>query len=214
MNLLEIIDKVKEKYSSRDLALFKDKSGNIQIITIYIVPGLCIHLHSINEDLESTGYMYTYIHPDKRIFLDTLYCYHNFRGNGVAASLSELMDYLLKDYIGYIIRGVFSPNQLSTDRIDNIPCSTEELMARATSSYQKNGYQIITHDDFLVNQANYPELVEELDFQLGEGFTQSIVTKKIVEKPYIYHKIGDLIVNDNARYLIQEYGLDEKGKRY
>ena len=64
--------------------------------------------------------MNIYFHPNKRFFLDTIYCYDTFRGRKIASNLNEIADYIMQKYQGYKIRGVYEPGQLSTDRINNI----------------------------------------------------------------------------------------------
>jgi len=76
-------------------AIFYDNKGRLQIAIIYCVPGQVISIKTFNENQKETGYMNLYFHHHNRIFLDTIYCYDEFRSNGIAKKISELADYLL-----------------------------------------------------------------------------------------------------------------------
>lgn len=93
--------------------------------------------------------MNIFFHPNKRFYLDTIYCYDQFRQSGIATLISELADYILKDYNEYVIRGVYEPGQLSTDRYNNIERSKEELEIAARQFYEKAGYMIIKYYEYL-----------------------------------------------------------------
>ena len=51
--------------------------------------------------------MNIYFHPNMRFYLDAVYCYDAFRGRGIASNLSEISDYIMQKYQGYVIRGVY-----------------------------------------------------------------------------------------------------------
>ena len=143
--------------------------------------------------------MNIYFHPNMRFYLDTIYCYDEFRGRGIASNLSEISDYIMQKYQGYKIRGVYKPGQLSTDRINNITRDKEEMERRADTFYQLNGYKKIEYEDFREHPENYPEIDENLDFQLGEEIAKTIIVKDIKTKQkYPFTAINGVLVNENA----------------
>lgn len=143
--------------------------------------------------------MNIYFHPDKRFFLDTIYCYDAFRGRRIASNLSEIADYIMQKYQGYKIRGVYEPRQLSTDRINNITRDKVELEKRADNFYQSMGYKKIDYKDFREHPERYSEIDKELDFQLGEEMAKTIIVKDIMPKQqYPFKVINGVLVNKNA----------------
>lgn len=159
-------------------AMFIDNIGEVHIAVIRTNPSLFIDIKTYSEKNEPTGYMQLWFHPNKRIFLDTVYCYDKYRSRGIASKISNLADFLLRDYIGYIIKGAYEPRQLATDRQNNIYRSQEELNLRASKFYKKCGYQIVSLKEFLDKPHLYPELNKKDDFQFGEELVNFIVKKK------------------------------------
>ena len=180
-------------------AVFYDNLGDTHVVLVTINPGVFLGIESYNDMGEKTGYINFCFHPHNRIFLESVYCFDNCRSKGVASRISELTDFVLREYVGYIIRGVYLPSQLSIDRECEIYRSPQELDLRATKFYQKNGYEIISLEDYLNNPVLYPNLLKDYDFQLGEELVEVIVTKKIkaLEK-YQYKEIGGIYVHDNV----------------
>lgn len=180
-------------------AIFIDNIGKVHIAVITINPKKFIDIHVYNEANESTGYMQLWFHPNNRIFLDTVYCYDKYRSRGIASKIGELADFLLRDYIGYVIRGSYEPKQLSTDRENNIYRDQLELNLRASEFYKKCGYQIVSLKDFLDKPHLYPELNKNDDFQLGEELASFIVEKKIIPlENYYFSDIDGVYVHNNA----------------
>lgn len=180
-------------------AMFIDNIGKVHIAVIRTNPTLFIDISTYSVLYEPTGYMQLWFHPNSRIFLDTVYCYDKYRSRGIASKISDLADYLLRDYIGYIIRGCYEPKQLSTDRQNNIYRDQQELNLRASEFYKKCGYQIVSLKEFLDNPYLYPELNKEDDFQLGEECVSFIVEKKIVPmERYPFFEIDGMYVHNNA----------------
>lgn len=154
------------------------------------------------------GYMNIYFHPNKRFYLDTIYCYDAFRGRGIASNLSEISDFIMQKYQGYKIRGVYEPGQLSTDRINNIARDKEEMEKRADCFYQSTGYKKIEYKDFIEHPEKYPEIDENLDFQLGEEIAKTIIVKNIkTRQKYPFRVINGVLVNENA--LEREIDIDD-----
>ena len=196
-------------------AIFLDKKDQLQIAHIHYIPNVLLSINSYNKNQQETGYMYLYFHSNKRIFLDVIYCYDEFRGNDIAKHLSNLADYLLQDYSGYIIRGVYHPSQLSIDRKNSIVRSQEELNLRATNFYHRCGFSIVSLEDYQKNPNFYPELSIGDDFQLGEELANSIIVKKIECKlDYHFTEIDGMLVNDNALELnLAQENLQLKNKK-
>lgn len=179
-------------------AIFLDNNGNVQTAIINYVPNKILHIRVFNENQNQTGYIDLYFHHNNRIFLDVIYCYDEFRGNGVARKMNDIVDYILRDYEGYIIRGVYEPSQLSTDRENKIVRDQDELNIRAKSFYESCGYSIINFQDFLTNSSNYPNINIRDDFQLGEEIAENIVVKIIKPKEnYNFNEIDGVLINDN-----------------
>lgn len=143
--------------------------------------------------------MNIYFHPNKRFFLDTIYCYDAFRGRKIASNLSEIADYIMQKYQGYKIRGIYEPGQLSTDRINNITRDKVELEKSADNFYQLMGYKKINYKDFREHPERYTEIEENLDFQLGEEIPKTIIVKDVIPKQqYPFKIINGVLVNKNA----------------
>ena len=177
-------------------ALFIDYKNNEQYARIRINEGIFVGINTFNLDNNPTGYMNVFFHPNKRLFLDTIYCYDQFRRYGLATLISELADYILKDYEGYVIRGVYEPGQLSTDRENNIERSQEELEMSARKFYEKNEYKIIDYDEYSKNKYKYPYIIDD-DFKLGEEETPRIVAKQITQKDYAFYEDEGVIYHHN-----------------
>lgn len=200
-------------------AIFLDKNRNIQTAVIRYVPNEILWIDSYNKEQQKTGYINLYFHPNKRIFLDVIYCYDEFRGNGIATQLSDLADYFLKDYSGYMIRGVYEPSQLSIDRENSIVKSQEELNLRATNFYHSSDFSIVSLKDYQKKPSSYPNIDIRNDFQLGEELANYIVVKKITPKHnYHFTEIDGILVSDNAlninleqeKYDIENYCQSKK----
>ena len=160
-------------------AIFKSKKGELQFCAINYVPNIILSIKSKNQFGIDTGYVNIYFHENNRMFLDTIYCYDKFRGNGIATKIFELAEYILREYDGYLIRGDYNPSQLSTDRENKIECSEEELNKRAESFYKSNGFEIIDYNDYMEASSEYDGLTVEYDFQLGEDISKKIVVKQL-----------------------------------
>ena len=177
-------------------AVFIDYDNNEQYAEIIIVQGMFIGIKTFNSDNKETGYMNIFFHPNKRLYLDTIYCYDQFRNKGIATFISELADYILKDYEGYVIRGVYMPGQLSTDRENNIIRSKEELEIATRKFYNRNGYEIINYADYIKNKGKYSFLVDN-DFYLGEDGPTTIVAKQLYPKEYSFYEEDGIIYHNS-----------------
>lgn len=183
------------------MAFFTDKNGN-EINTIYNYnPGKHLRIDTYCGD-NPCGYLYIYFHPNKRLYLDVIYCYTKYRHAGIATYMMKLAEYVLKDYNGYVIRGAYEPGQLSTDRSNGVICPEEEMRQNAVDFYHHNGYEIINYIDYLNNSAKFP-YINESDFILGEDFiTSVIVAKKLEEQDYSFFEERKVIFHNSYSELI------------
>lgn len=183
MSLLEMKKELSEKDPYiKEFAAFLDKNNSPYLVSIRIVPNIMISLKAFNENKKETGYANLCFHPNRRIYLDTIYCYAQYRSLNIASKLNEIIDYILRDYSGYIIRGEYKPSQLSSDRENKIFCSQEELNKRADNFYSASGYSKIYYADYMNNPDMYPDINVLDDFQLGEELAKCIVVKKVIAK--------------------------------
>lgn len=205
MSLLEIKKELSEKDPHiKDFAVFLDKNNAPHLVSIRVVPNVMIGLKSCNENREETGYANLFFHQNRRIYLDTIYCYNQYRSLNIASKLSEIIDYVLRDYSGYIIRGVYKPSQLSSDRENKIICSQEELNKRADNFYNASGYSKIYYDDYINNPDMYPYINELDDFQLGEELAKCIVVKKVIAKEQeCFKRIKGILVDTETLERLQ-----------
>lgn len=177
-------------------AYFIDYEGNEQYANIRFNNGISLGIDTFDDKNNHTGYMRIYFHTNNRLYLDVIYCYDEFRGSGIASFISELSDYILSDYEGYVIRGVYEPGQLSTDRENKIERSLEELDLRARKFYSRAGYDIINYEDYSNNKDKYPYLNDD-DFVLGEDSPNTIVAKPIKPKENFFYEIDEVIYHIN-----------------
>ena len=178
--LLKKIEDSKNKEGQDTYAVFLDKNADLQIAKISISP-VSVHIKTRNEAGQETGYTNIAVNTDCRFFADTIYCYDDFRKRGIAARLNELMDFTLRNYSGFVIRGSYDPKQLSTDREMNIYRSPEDLERSAHAYYKSAGYKIVSCKEFAKNPDKFPYLNYLLDF-MGEKSapgTEVIVVKQI-----------------------------------
>ena len=160
-------------------ATFIDNLGYLHTVEIEYSPNDYINITSYLENRPS-GYMHISINSNNRLFLNTIYCYDEFRGRGIATKINDLAMFLLKDFDGYILRGIYNPTQLSTDR-NNQEDNFEELDKRAKAFYKSCGYDIITLEEYYQNPEIYPELNIEQDFKYDEKVADCIVLKRITK---------------------------------
>lgn len=159
-----------------------------------------ISIRFINENNELLAYTNLFLQPHNRIFLSEIYCYSKYRGNGIATKLSELTDYVLRNYEGYIIRGIYHPTEMSSD-LKNIKVDKKELDIRARNYYLKNDYEILNYYNYLDNQEKYKYLNIEDDFRLNGSIAENIVYKVIKKKEYNFIEDNGVIyyLNNNVK---------------
>ena len=194
MDLLKAIELAKRKNNAGLAAVFTGKNNEYYIATIYS-NNYVLSIEVYDKNLERAGYILIDSNHGNKLFLSAIYTYDKFRGNGIASKLSSLTDYVLRDYEETLLRGVYTPTQLSTDRENNIERPKHELEARASAFYTSNGYTILNHDEYSLNPDKYPEISED-DFWLGEEPSDTIVYKTISKLPKSnYRQINDLIIH-------------------
>lgn len=176
-------------------AFLLDYNDNEQYAEI-INENAFIGIKTFDLNNNPTGYMNIFFHPNKKLYLDTIYCYDQFRKSGIATLISELADYILREYNGYVIRGVYEPGQLSTDRENNIERSKEELEIAARKFYKKAEYIIIEYEEYLKDKSKYPFLINE-DFYIDEEGATTIVAKQIKQREYPYYEENGTTYHNN-----------------
>ena len=134
-------------------------------------------LINLYNSVEKVGYMETYFHGTKKITLENIYCIDKYRGNKVGSTLLDISDYLLKDYIGYTLCGVYYPCQMLDDI--KILRDPNELDMKARSFYLKHGFDIVSFSEYESDKDKYP-LININDFSPTiKKFRRSVVYKKI-----------------------------------
>ena len=176
-------------------AFLNDNNGNIMQAMIFN-NGEKISIRMFDDQVQLLGYMNIQIQKNNRLFLSEIYCYDEFRGKGIATKISELADYILRDYQGYIIRGLYKPTQMSYDLNNKYVCK-KELEERARNFYYKNGYEILNIYDFKNHKEKYNFLDEKLDFTINGTVKSNIVFKIIKDKDYNYYEDNGLIYYKN-----------------
>lgn len=210
MNIKEIIELIEYFTLDEDvskIALFLNKNNEIGIIVEREFNGCFINLEAYNLNGENTAYLdiTAKFDNEKRLFLGAIYCYEKYRNLGIASYLNTLLNYLLKDYIGYIITGFYMPRQMSTDMNNKI--SDEQLDIQARRFYQRNGYVIISQEEFLRNPELYNMLSKEIDFPLDETTSNIKIFKKVKSENYDYINLGNILLHKsllNNHELINE----------
>lgn len=179
-------------------AYFKGTNNNIYNVEIKKENNNYLIINAYDKKGNEVGYMYIYRHPNNRLYLDVIYCYDKYRNNNIASSLSELADYLLKDYKDHIIRGIYMPGQLSIDKSLCNKKSTSEIDEITRKFYQKNGYQVIDYINYMNNTKKYP-MLEENDFYLDDDEPSTIVAKTLQDKEYQYYEDNNIIYHKNIK---------------
>lgn len=198
MTVEDIVKNIKIKNSDK-IGIFKDNCGELYITSIHFIPNVLLNLKCLNLEGEEAGYMNIYVHENNRLYLDVIYCYDKFRNRGIAHNISEIADYILQVYDGYLIRGAYEPSQLSSDREDKIIRDVTELEMFANKFYTSNGYQIVSYNEFKKNPARFGDLNEQEDFQLSEEFEDYIIIKRVKKKDkYPFIMKNGYIINENA----------------
>ena len=162
---------------------------------LVLITDKMISIRLVDTNNKLLGYMNLFYQDNNRFYLSEIYCYDEYRGNGIATKLSELADYILKDYEGYIIKGVYYPTQMSSD-YKNIYRSKDELNNRAINFYKKNDYKIINYYEYLKNKEHYSNLTED-DFKYNETLVENIVFKIIKNKEHNFFEDNGVIYNSS-----------------
>ncbi len=182
-----------------DIFVFADKDKNLNIAYLRNARTK-IYIHSFNLEGHSTGYIFVQVQPNKRLFLSEVYAYQQYRGKGVASALNDILSFALNDYEGYVIRGEYAPQQLSTDRDYKREVPLEELEKRARKFYKNAGFEILNVEEYKNNKENYPDYNYDDDFILyGSGESKQIVIKSVKKQENLpYTKIEGIYVKNDA----------------
>jgi len=193
---LDLTDKLSKK---NNYAIFLDKENNVQIAVVRIVQGSKINIDSFNSKGEHTAYMRIDFDKSNRFFLDRIYCFSDFRGLNIAKNLIIIADYFMQNYDNYIIRGDFSPYDL-TEGIEYDEHQIRMFNERVENFYKSAGYTILKYDEYILDKKKYPELDESTDFCFDGEEPQCIVYKKVgknLELPFSI--INGTLVKDDAQ---------------
>ena len=201
MSLKEVIEYYrKTEEGLKDIALSLDKKGNTILSLIKkddIAEATRIDTYTMEE--EKCGYIdvRTSFCTANRLYLSQVYCYEKFRSLGIASNMSSLLDYILKDYLGYVIYGDFNPAQMSTDTIDG-KMTKEELIRRAKEFYKKARYEVLTCSEYMANKSRYPYLDKEVDFGTYHEYMTRVFKKIEAQNEYDYTLVNGILVHKNA----------------
>lgn len=153
-------------------AIFYDKNNNLCYFDIdygfdtFIIKGY--------DDLTKEQTLISkFLIDDNKIYIDVILCYTKYRNRGIASALLDLVDYIFKNCGGFIY-GAFGPCDSSIP--DN------EIYEQVRSFYTKNGYKIISKNEFIENISKYYELNEKDFEKTKEKFDYSIIFKRITKK--------------------------------
>ena len=182
------------------IAFFTDKNGN-EINTIYnYYPGKHLRINTYCGD-NPCGYLYIYFHPNKRLYLDVIYCYSKFRHTGIGTYMMKLAEYVLRDYSGYLIRGAYEPGFLAVNDSTGVLSSKDELVRNVVNFYCNNDFQIINYIEYVSNPDKYPDVTES-DFILSEYIESVIVAKKLKEQDFSFFEERKVIFHNSYSELI------------
>ena len=176
---------------------FRDRENREHFVEISMSDRDGIEIKLFDSYGNPSGYMYLNFLSNKRIFLNSIYCYSTFRRSGIATIMNDLADYLLRHYLGYVIIGAYQPFRAS---FDDAQISNEELDFAARTFYETKGYQIIKYSDFLNSRDKYSDLSCSDFFLCGDVHISTLVTKKIKRKRYpFYEKNGTIYQDERGR---------------
>ena len=184
--------------SKQMTAYFIDKKDRLQKAIIEMSDNY-LEINTYDQAENPTAYTRIFKHNNDRFYLDTIYCYDEYRNSGIATFIDMLTEYLLINYDGFVIRGCYDPKQLSTDFVNKIERSKEELDSRARNFYKKAGYEVIDYLHYINNKDDYSYL-EDDDFFRGEGGPCTIVAKPIIAKHHpFFVQDGVIYYDDNYK---------------
>ena len=152
---------------------------------------------------EKVGFMELYFRGAKKVTLENIYCMNKYRRQGIGTVLLDISDYLLKDYEGRTLCGVYYPTQMIEAGVSK---TEEELDRAARAFYLDRGFNILKHSEFTNNPKMYPE-INYNDFSSAKSYDRSIVYRKIEAKDeYRVISTGNIII-ENPRYKIKRHAL-------
>lgn len=189
-----LLEESKSDAFFKTFGFFKNKFGEIGIAYVKEYPRKFISIITYNEEGEKTGFIDIFVHPS-RFYLSEIYCFKKFRGTGIADNLVLLADYLLKDYVGVIMRGVLMPHDsvLDDTAISQDICSRN---ARVEAFYRKSGFDIVKRKEYLANSSKYPLIDYNIDFLKYEEIPDVIIIKQITGNSSYIKKNGLLFASN------------------
>lgn len=201
-----LFKKAREKLDrGYDVALFLDKVGEMRLINI--VRKGCSFEDSrrtdvsnysvIDEEGEQLGMMVLARNTArKRVFIELLKTDPSHRGFGFATALLNILEVSLAKDPYEIVYGDYCP--LYTWKLEHPNTENKEAKekqkAATAAFYNKNGYKIIKHSDYIRNKEEYPKC-------FGQLFVKSSKDSSIVFKE---------LNKNNDTYETFEVGEDQK----
>lgn len=187
----------------KTFGFFKDTLG--ETIAVYIRESLrkYIEIKAYTEEGEEVCLMDVFFYPKKRFYLSDIYCKRKYRGRGIAEQVLDMMEYLLRDYRGYIINGVLYPHEFSND-ISASRGSYEDLYAHVEHFYNKMGFETVSYAEYCQNRESYPLVEERTDFLEHEHIPDRIILKRLTKKEFSFVEIDDLIFDKSALDLVDD----------
>lgn len=187
----------------KTFGFFKDTLS--ETIVVYIRESLrkYIEIKAYTEEGEEVCLMDVFFYPRKRFYLSDIYCKRKYRGCGIAEKVLDMMEYLLRDYHGYIINGVLYPHEFSND-ISASRGSYEDLYAHVEHFYNKMGFVVVSHAEYCQNRESYPLVEERTDFLEHEHIPDRIILKRLTKKEFPFVEVNNLIFAENAIDLVDD----------
>lgn len=197
MNINEFISNIRHSCLwKKKVAIFKDKSNNLQFVVVKESISKSFIIKVYNENCELTASVeITCLNTttSNKFYICNLYVEKDYRRLNIATHMSELIDFLLSSIQEPYIIGVFEPFEFDSNQKPET--SNEEVVESARNYYLKNGFELVTYETLSINEEQYPEL-DRIDFRKAK--TGIMIYKKIKTQELQYAQIGELIIHDNA----------------
>jgi hypothetical protein len=154
-----------KNFGNSYVGVMTDKQGKLQVIDVTYQNGInAFCFDSYNENIERTSYMQLSNNefPPNRLYLSQIFTMQGQNGKGLASNANEFAEFIMNNKIYDSIYGIFCPEYFGENCLK---CSSnEEFEKLARIFYKKNGYEVLTLNDFLKFREKYPFLSED-DFK-------------------------------------------------
>ena len=148
-----------------------DNNGYEYYINVSI-EGNFLHMGAYDNNNINMASLSSFV-GDKKIYLDSIFCYPFYRNRGIA---SELLNILNEYANGSVIYGTYSPFEIGSMELDNEPD-----ISATKSFYEKNGYEVVTFDNYIEHKDNYPR-ISETDFGMTRRSSHNAIIYKKEKK--------------------------------